>query len=71
MKVIQSRDNPYYKELVKLSGSARQRGGVDAERAWIRESSSCKGEFISGGKSWFAPIVTKSKGGAHAMEEAC
>jgi TrmH family RNA methyltransferase len=26
MKIIQSRDNPYYKELVKLSGSARQRG---------------------------------------------
>lgn len=26
MKVIQSRDNPSFKELVKLSGSARQRG---------------------------------------------
>jgi TrmH family RNA methyltransferase len=26
MKLIQSRDNPFYKELVKLSGSARQRG---------------------------------------------
>jgi TrmH family RNA methyltransferase len=26
MKLIQSRDNPLYKELVKLSGSARQRG---------------------------------------------
>jgi TrmH family RNA methyltransferase len=26
MKQIQSRDNPFYKELVKLSGSARQRG---------------------------------------------
>jgi RNA methyltransferase, TrmH family len=26
MKIIQSRDNPYYKELVKLSGSSRQRG---------------------------------------------
>lgn len=25
MKLIQSRDNPFYKELVKLSGSARQR----------------------------------------------
>jgi RNA methyltransferase, TrmH family len=28
MKLIQSRDNPFYKELVKLSGSARQRGKV-------------------------------------------
>lgn len=26
MKLIQSRDNPFFKELVKLSGSARQRG---------------------------------------------
>lgn len=26
MKLIQSRDNPFYRELVKLSGSARQRG---------------------------------------------
>ncbi len=26
MKSIQSRDNPFFKELVKLSGSARQRG---------------------------------------------
>ena len=26
MKVIQSRDNPFYKDLVKLSGSVRQRG---------------------------------------------
>ncbi|MEO8342838.1 MAG: RNA methyltransferase [Gallionella sp.] len=26
MKLIQSRDNPFYKELVKLSGSSRQRG---------------------------------------------
>lgn len=26
MKLIQSRDNPFYKELVKLAGSARQRG---------------------------------------------
>ena len=26
MKFIQSRDNPFYKELVKLAGSARQRG---------------------------------------------
>jgi TrmH family RNA methyltransferase len=26
MKLIQSRDNPFYKGLVKLSGSARQRG---------------------------------------------
>ncbi|MBI5430846.1 MAG: RNA methyltransferase [Nitrosomonadales bacterium] len=26
MKIIQSRDNPFYKELVKLSGSSRQRG---------------------------------------------
>lgn len=26
MKLIQSRDNPLYKELVKLSGSSRQRG---------------------------------------------
>ncbi|MFZ5524490.1 MAG: TrmH family RNA methyltransferase [Pseudomonadota bacterium] len=29
MKLIQSRDNPFYKELVKLSGSARQRGKVN------------------------------------------
>jgi TrmH family RNA methyltransferase len=29
MKLIQSRDNPLYKELVKLSGSARQRGKVN------------------------------------------
>jgi TrmH family RNA methyltransferase len=28
MKSIQSRDNPFYKELVKLSGSSRQRGKV-------------------------------------------
>ena len=28
MKHIQSRDNPFYKELLKLSGSARQRGKV-------------------------------------------
>lgn len=26
MKLIQSRDNPFFKELVKLAGSARQRG---------------------------------------------
>ena len=26
MKLIRSRDNPFFKELVKLSGSARQRG---------------------------------------------
>jgi len=26
MKLIQSRDNPFFKELIKLSGSARQRG---------------------------------------------
>ena len=29
MKLIQSRDNPFYKELVKLAGSARQRGKVN------------------------------------------
>jgi len=29
MKLIQSRDNPLYKELVKLFGSARQRGKVN------------------------------------------
>lgn len=29
MKLIQSRNNPFYKELVKLSGSARQRGKVN------------------------------------------
>jgi TrmH family RNA methyltransferase len=28
MKLIQSRDNPYYKELLKLTGSSRQRGKV-------------------------------------------
>ncbi len=28
MKLIQSRDNPFYKELVKLAGSARQRSKV-------------------------------------------
>ncbi len=28
MKLIQSRDNPFFKELVKLSGSARQRAKV-------------------------------------------
>jgi len=26
MKKIQSRDNPFFKELLKLTGSARQRG---------------------------------------------
>ena len=26
MKIIQSRDNPFFKELAKLTGSARQRG---------------------------------------------
>jgi TrmH family RNA methyltransferase len=29
MKHIQSRDNPFFKELAKLAGSARQRGKVD------------------------------------------
>jgi len=29
MKIIHSRDNPFYKELVKLSGSARQRGKLN------------------------------------------
>ena len=29
MKLIQSRDNPFYKELVKLTGSSRQRGKVN------------------------------------------
>ena len=29
MKHIQSRDNPFFKELVKLAGSARQRGKAD------------------------------------------
>src|SRR5450759_1282888 len=29
MKLIQSRDNPFFKELVKLSGSARQRNKSD------------------------------------------
>jgi TrmH family RNA methyltransferase len=29
MKHIQSRDNPFFKELVKLGGSARQRGKTD------------------------------------------
>ncbi|MDO8464315.1 MAG: RNA methyltransferase [Gallionella sp.] len=29
MKRIQSRDNPFFKELVKLGGSARQRGKTD------------------------------------------
>lgn len=29
MKIIQSRDNPFFKELVKLGGSARQRGKVN------------------------------------------
>jgi TrmH family RNA methyltransferase len=29
MKLIQSRDNPFYKELLKLTGSARQRGKVN------------------------------------------
>jgi TrmH family RNA methyltransferase len=29
MKHIQSRDNPFFKELVKLGGSARQRGKAD------------------------------------------
>jgi len=29
MKVIQSRDNPFYKELLKLTGSSRQRGKVN------------------------------------------
>ncbi len=29
MKLIQSRDNPFFKELLKLTGSARQRGKVN------------------------------------------
>jgi len=29
MKIIRSRDNPFFKELVKLGGSARQRGKVN------------------------------------------
>jgi TrmH family RNA methyltransferase len=29
MKLIQSRDNPFYKELVKLSGSTRRRGKIN------------------------------------------